>query len=65
MSHICGIKDMFTLVLVTYADAFYPRGAVLSLLERDLLPVLLILLIMVMGIDIYKVTSSIPLDLAI
>ena len=57
MSHMYGTKDMFTLVLVTYADAFYRRGAVLSLLERDLLPVLLILLIMVMGIDIYKVTS--------
>ena len=54
-----GTKDMFTLVLVTYAGALYRRAVVLSLLERDLLPV------MDMGIDIYKVTSCISLDLAI
>jgi len=45
------------------AGAFCQRAAMLSLLERHLLPILLILVIM--DIDIYKVTSSIPLDLAI
>ena len=47
------------------AGAFCQRAAMLSLLERHLLPILLILVIMDIGIDIYKVTSSIPLDLAI
>ena len=42
------------------AGAFYQRAAMLSLLERHLLPILLIFVIM--DIDIYKVTSSIPLD---
>ena len=44
------------------AGAFYQRAAMINLLERHLLPILLILVIMDIGIDIYKVTSSIPLD---